>query len=202
MFKIATLFSSLVACASATIAIAQESRLSILAKPPSFNPSGFVIGVDGGLGTLREAQNSRSAAIARVEFGYDFAWRQLLVGASGEYLISGFPKVTSDPGTLKFNSTSALKLKLGWFFDDWLLFGTLGWAHASLSFTDRVTTTRTSSDGMLYSVGLEYFIVKDISVNVQASRYDLGSASVPSINGWKTMHPSLQTATAGVRYRF
>ena len=187
---------------TSSASLAQESKLSFLAKPPSFDASGFVVTLDGGNGTFRESRNSKGVAMARAEVGYDFVWRQFLIAPSLEYLIGGIPKVASDPGVLKFNSISAAKLKLGWFYENWLLFGSVGWAHASLSFTDRVTTTRSSSDGMLYAIGLEYFVEKDLSVNVQISRYNLGDVTVNSLDGWKTMHPSLQIATMGFRYRF
>lgn len=182
--------------------------------PPAAIPvaptwSGFYIGLDAGWlqnrATVDELQpdwseRSPSASVTANGFiggghlGYNWQYQQLVLGIEGDIGAGTGSSTTtffggSDTFTSRINWLSTIRGRLGVAFDQWLLYGTAGWAVAGVHNTRTDTIgpfvldeTKTRS-GFIWGGGVERMFTPHWSGRIEALGVNLGDDTVTTIAG-------------------
>ena len=99
--------------------------------------------------------------------------------------------------------------KLGFAFDNIMIYGTGGWGWADYQKKSFLTADGSAAlsdqrtlSGWVAGAGLSYAINDKWISNVEYLHYDLGSSSSYSVPGPETIAPSMDTVTVGIGYKF
>jgi len=178
--------------------------------PPAAIPvaptwSGFYIGLDGGWlqnrATVQELQPGSidtSASLTMDGFiggghlGYNWQYQQFLLGVEADIGAGTGSRTTTflvgaDTFTSRINWLSTIRGRLGVTFDQWLLYGTAGWAVAGVHNTRTDTggpfildETKAKS-GFIWGGGVERMFTPHWSGRVEALAVDLGNDTVTTV---------------------
>lgn len=158
---------------------------------------GFLIGrgnIAGGMeGDFNFETASESAAVDLAAFGVP-------VGASAEY---------------RYNASASVRGRLGYTFDNLMIYGTVGYAWADTSLDVSVTPGGSahisqSFEGLVYGVGVEAFVMPRVRLRVEALRYEYGTIegdlpALPSLGisaSKYELDPSATVIRAGITFQF
>lgn len=186
-----------------------------LPVPTLYNWTGFYVGLYGGGGWGRHnasatgfsnGYNSNGGLIGALA-GYN--WQldgPFVVGLEGDIAWASI----RGTGTLSngFSDSSnyrwlgSMRGRLGYAFDNWMLFGTGGWAFANISHSnssgDNFSTTRS---GWTVGGGVEYAFLRNWTARLDYRYYDFGSYSGATPLAYSVSN-KLQTVTVGLSYKF
>jgi outer membrane immunogenic protein len=208
-----TILGSLVGAAllSATAASAADlPRRNVAPAAPAyaaplFTWTGFYAGANAGY-SWNSFTNGGSSLFGNANggtygltAGYNYQIGQYVLGVEGDYdLMNG--KGTRGANVGEQNSLGTLRGRLGYAVDRVLLFGTAGYAGASIKTANSTTSDTQWYNGYALGGGLEYAFTNNISAKADYLWSSLSSQSI--LNGSSTagMHDS--TLRAGVNYHF
>jgi outer membrane immunogenic protein len=198
----------------AGIAAAAFCGAPAIAAPPAapmFNWSGFYIGVNGGgmdfttNGALVVAPtsswrtDSHSTGFAGLHGGFQGQWGNLVVGVEGAWdaafgssfgsrdgALGGAP-CNATPGfacQARINDILQVGPRIGFAMNQWMVYGTAGYARAEVESRFFVTPTgnplglqpSTHHDGWYYGGGLEILVTNNFIIGVEYKHYDFKSA--------------------------
>lgn len=127
--------------------------------------------------------------------GYNWQYQQFVLGAeadisgaSGSHTVSyGPPGFSPDTFSSSINWLSTFRGRLGVAFDQWLVYGTAGWAFAGVHNTRTSTSlgpinvdqTKTGS-GFVWGGGVEYMVTRNWTARVEAMAVNLGDSTILS----------------------
>lgn len=236
MNKFAYLASSAVALVMATSAIAADlpyrRQAPAYSAPPVFTNFGWQgLYIGGNLGWRAanfdpvvnnleiEGKTRHSAAIGG-HVGYNFQVSpNIVLGVEadmgyGKNKAAG-PTVAVGPGLLSSGASIAwagsVRGRLGYTQDNWMLYGTGGFAFADLEATTSYSTLGTIytskndkwAGGYAVGGGVEYMVMPNITVRGEYLYSDYGRQTVSApIGGQSSIDVTTHTARAGVSYKF
>jgi outer membrane immunogenic protein len=196
---VTSLFRSARAAFAPLVAVALLSLFGGL--PAAANPlapiwTGAYIGVHGGANWADIDVNTlgsfdTAAATGGLHAGYNIGLGGLVVGVEGDASYNGTDIGISTAGGGSANLTSdwsgTIRGRLGMTIGPALLYATAGYAWSETTLTARTATgTKSSSsdsfDGVVYGIGAESYVLPNISLRLEALRYDYGSESL-SVSG-------------------
>jgi outer membrane immunogenic protein len=199
------------ALASATVAMAADlPRRNVAPAAPAyaapvFTWTGFYAGLnagygwnaftDGGKGLFGNANGGNIGLTG----GYNYQIGQYVLGVEGDYNFMN-AKGTSGVYVGEQNNLATLRGRLGYAVDRVLLFGTAGYAGASIKTANASTSGTQWYNGYVLGGGLEYAFTNNISAKAEYLWNDLSSKTI--LNGASTagMHDNI--LRAGVNYHF
>ncbi len=173
--------------------------------PKSVAPSwaGFYIGLDGGWLQNRATRQdltpgftSPSASLTINGFiggghlGYNWQYQQFLLGAEADIGAGTGSRTTTffgDTFTSRINWLSTIRGRLGLTFDQWLLYGTAGWAVAGVHNTRNdpagpfVLDETKARSGFIWGGGVERMFTPNWSGRIEALAVDLGNDTVTTV---------------------
>lgn len=124
-----------------------------------------------------------------VQAGYNFQAGQFVYGVEGDYswlsnsdTIPAGP-VNDDIARAEIDYLASIRARLGWAWQNVLLFGTVGWGWADYEFSVTETDAAPpvtgkisfSEDGIVYGGGIDVGLTKAVSVRAEYLRYDVGA---------------------------
>ncbi len=103
----------------------------------------------------------------------------------------------------------SVRAKLGYAFDNVLLYGTGGWGWADYQMKSFKTSDGSGAfsdqrllNGWVAGAGLSYAINEKWITSVEYLHYDLGSSNSYTGTGLETVAPTMDTVTMGIGYKF
>ncbi len=194
--------------------------------PAIYNWSGFYLGLYGGGGWghhdrtnaagLDNSYRSTGGLIGALA-GYNWQWNSpLVVGLEGDIAWANIKGDDAGAGGTvdqsQYRWLGSVRGRIGYAFDNWLLFGTGGWAFANIRHTNSSGTTIVTTDsfdttrsGWTLGGGVEYAFMPNWTVRADYRYFDFGSysRSAPA-NGIfpYSVSNKLQTVTVGLSYKF
>jgi outer membrane immunogenic protein len=180
-----------------------------LPVPLFYNWTGLYVGVHAGGGWADlGVGDTGSGFIGGGQVGYNYQINQWVWGLEAEISGSGIKNnlVTTPFFTASFNWNSLWTLtpRLGYAFDNWLVYGKGGgaWADVSVSANGPFGfggSAGGTASGWVVGVGAEYAFRNNWSAKVEYNHFDFGSDAGTFITGNSV---TLDTVKAGVNYRF
>ena len=196
------------------------------APPAAFSWNGFYVGLYGGAGWgnhdrsnsvgLNNSYNSNGGLIGGLA-GYNWQGNSpLVVGLEGDI---AWANIKGDDGGAggtvdqsEYRWLGSVRGRIGYAFDNWLLFGTGGWAFANIRHTNSSGTTIVATDsfdnsrsGWTVGGGIEYAVTPNWTTRLDYRYFDFGSYSNSApANGVfpYSVGNRLQTVTVGLSYKF
>ena len=237
-----TLGIRLACCAVATSAAAVFAIATNAAQAQNYNWSGVYFGGNVGQAwsdlKARDAQSppgfftragpgggqvfdlSDDGLIGGVQGGLQHQWSNLVVG--GELSLSGAKlskQITSpyfpatDTESARIRNIFAATARVGFAFDNVLIYGKAGYASADVSFAANSALGNVSygqsgrQGGLTYGGGIEVGLTNLVTLGVEYNRYDFGSGTLSGVrsNGGREIYKvdtDIQTVTARINFLF
>ena len=179
---------------------------AMASAPPSW--TGFYAGLDlgwlGNRGSVAElasgytdytADMTVNGVIGGGHVGYNWQMQQFVFGvetdisgAGGSQTVSFGGGAPPDTFSSRVNWLSTFRGRVGFAFEDWLLYGTVGWAVAGVHNTRNsnvdgffvVDESKTKS-GFVWGGGVERMFAPNWTARVEAMAVDLGSSTITTI---------------------
>jgi outer membrane immunogenic protein len=211
------LATAMLASASAVSHAVDAVRGPAYPPPPPiplfYNCTGLYVGVHAGGGWADlGVGDTGSGFIGGGQIGYNYQINQWVWGLEAEVSGSGVKNNLATFGTpfgpitasFNWNTLWTLTPRLGYAFDNWLVYGKAGgaWADVSVSVNGPFgfgSSAGGIASGWVVGVGAEYAFRNNWSAKVEYNHFDFGSDSGIFITGNSV---ALDTVKAGVNYRF
>lgn len=208
------------AAAAMIAALAATSNLPTSAKADVLSPiwTGVYAGVHGGANWSDVDFNNLSSASGTAfmgggHVGMNMNFGNLIAGVEGDIDYDGssygytvLPSGTT--GTLDVDYTATLRGRIGFNAGPALLYATAGiaWSERSVLETTAGGVSASNSQlltGVVYGIGAETFVMPNMSVRLEALRYDYGSEDISiagAASALKEIDPSDTVVRAGVSF--
>jgi outer membrane immunogenic protein len=219
---IAILGLSAGAASAADIAPYQPPMAAVAPAAPSYNWTGFYIGVNGGYGWGEFPNNAAAVLGFPVDLGdaggglvggtlgYNWQFGHVVAGLETDIDWANISDtdpaaVTGTKATLSYLGT--VRARLGYAFDRALLYATGGFAYGGgtvKSFTPPVGSADQTTVGWTVGAGIEYAIWHNLSAKIEYRYTDLGKATIrlpAPAPAFKGGYRGSQVI-AGINYRF
>ena len=181
---------SLVAALAATCGAAQAQT----ARTADF--SGFEIGPDLGV-----AFGSTSGLAGGAHAGYNFQMGSFVVGGEADALLANF--TGSGSTSLSQHFLGSIRAKAGFAFGDFLLYGTAGPGWGAVQYSNWFGTHDTTVDGIVFGVGAEYALTRNLSLRAEFLSYQFGDVSYTAIPFYAgSESATVNMARIGANFRF
>jgi outer membrane immunogenic protein len=192
------------------------------AVPLLYNWTGFYAGIYGGGGWGKHDRSNitgfnnsynSSGGLIGATAGYNWQFNNpLVVGLEGDI---AWANIKGDDGGVggtadesKYRWLGSVRGRAGYAFNNWLFFGTGGWAFANIQHSNNGFPTDTFNNnrsGWTLGGGVEYAFQQNWTARIDYRYYDLGTytRSAPT-NGIApySVGNKLQTVTVGLSYKF
>jgi outer membrane immunogenic protein len=193
--------------------------------PPLYNWTGFYVGVyDGGGWGQHNHSNvfgsnsyNSSGGLIGVTAGYNWQFSNpLVIGLEGDLAWANIKGDDAGSGLAldesRYRWLGSVRGRLGYAANNWLFFGTGGWAFANIRHTSSsgllILTTDSfdnGRNGWTLGGGVEYAFLQNWTARVDYRYYDFGTYTrAAPTNGIApySVANKLQTVTVGVSYKF
>ena len=224
-FFLATVALGVLAMASPVAAADMPARGAspfLRTAPPAFSWSGFYVGLYGGAGWgshdrsndagFNNSYKSSGGLIGGLA-GYNWQGNNpLVVGVEGDLAWAGIKGDDGGAGlsvnTSHYRWLGSVRGRIGYAFDNWLLFGTGGWAFTNIRHTNDNAAGESfdsARSGWTVGGGIEYALTPNWTTRLDYRYFDFGSYSRPApTNGIVpySVGNRLQTITVGLSYKF
>jgi outer membrane immunogenic protein len=181
--------------------------------PPFYIWTGLYVGVHAGGGWADlGVGDTGSGFIGGGQVGYNYQINQWVWGLEADVSGSGIKNNLAAFGTpfgpvtanFNWNSLVTLTPRVGYAFDNWLVYGKGGGAWADVSVSVNAPFGFSSSaggtaSGWVVGVGAEYAFRNNWSAKIEYNHFDFGSDSGAFITGNSV---TLDAVKAGINYRF
>ena len=170
--------------------------------PAGADFSGVEIGPDLGLalGSAGSANISGPAGGAHV--GYNFQANRIVGGAEADALFGSIRSGSLGSASFKQNFLSSARVKAGYVFGNLLGYGTVGWAWSTTDYSYGGASSGQTVKGVVFGVGVEYPITRNVSIRGELLRYDFGGATYTVPGSSMSMTTSTNVARLGASLHF
>ena len=211
------------------VALFVAAPLSAQAAPNDW--SGLYIGVDGGaLGISSKSSytdhpgytssGQGGGALAGVTAGYDMQFSELVVGVEADYAVSNAGNTgTAEHGytyniplaTAKVTSFGSLRARIGYAFDNTLLYATGGWAWARIhndavdeyiNDPNYLASTTKSQSGFVIGLGVEQALNEHIAIKLEGLYADFSRVHASDSYYEFDFKNNAEIAQIGIVYKF
>lgn len=197
-------FLALAASLAANGALADDMMYgapSALAAPPaSFGGVEFGLDLGGGWGST--GPYDLSGFVGGGHVGYNFQTGGFVGGVEADLLLSNASGNVSAVSSISTDTLDSLRARAGYAFGPVLVYGTLGGAYSSMSYTNAAGTYNTSLGGYVFGLGGEYAMLPNISLRGELRRYIMGDAVYNLPTGPQTLSTSQTLFLLGVSGHF
>ena len=146
--------------------------------------SGVELGADLGLGLGSAGGSYTSGPAAGLHIGYNFQANSVVGGVEADALGGS---ISNGGGAFSYSQDflSSLRAKGGYAFGDILGYGTIGFGWATTRYQDLSGNADSTVKGVVYGLGAEYALTRNVSIRGEVIRYDFGAATynTPSAAG-------------------
>ncbi len=181
--------------------------------------SGLYVGVHGGA-AWSDAETDRFGSLDSTSgqfgghLGYNIALGGFVVGVEGDANTSstGFDYTTAGGanGAFETDWSGSVRVRGGVTLGPALLYATVGYAWSEATLTERAADGSKGSgsgsfDGVVYGIGAEAYVMPNLSLRLEALRYDYGSQEISvggAANSLIEFDPSDTVVRAGVTFHF
>lgn len=210
-----------------------SSDISWSPDPTGFGfitPSGALLSDLGPISAVSKNTLTSNGAAGGIQTGYNWQWGNVVAGLEGDLtfmrnnvnLSAALPPPAVSPAGLsesaRLDWLVTVRPRLGYAWDNWLLYVTGGWAMGKVVFSDLLTTSSAvvvgttmsrELNGWTVGAGVEYGLVSGWTLKAEYLYTDLGSAAVlmgPSVVPGTTVGTNHtmtdQIARIGFNFRF
>jgi outer membrane immunogenic protein len=201
MFISATLRQSGLA-ALAVLAISSVSAQAQYTAAPSW--TGLYGGIHAGLGAGNVKGGSANGGLLGGQVGFNAQADRIVLGIEGDITSSAFEHKGINGGGQTFRQkwVGTVRGRVGYAFDQVLVYGTAGLAGASNELRDVSGTVGKTTLGWVGGVGAEAKITDRISVRGELLHYAMGISSYTTPLATYKADTQTNVLRAGVNYRF
>jgi len=164
--------------------------------------SGVEIGPDLGvaLGTAGSANISGPAGGAHV--GYNFQAYRIVGGVEGDVTFGSIRSGSLGSASFSQDFLSSARVKGGYVFGNLFAYGTLGWAWSTTDYKYLGDSSDQTVKGLVYGIGAEYPITRNVSLRAELLRYDFEGASYVVPPSPQSLTTSTNVARIGANLHF
>lgn len=137
--------------------------------------SGVNLGVDLGAGFGSGGSINTSGLAGGVHVGYNLQNGQLVGGAATDILFGQISGGVGGVTTYRENALGSVRAVGGYVIGGVLAFGTIGWGYSSSNYSSGGASADKSINGVVYGIGAEVPLSRNISARAEFRRYDFGS---------------------------
>ena len=190
----------LVAFVTSGAAAADLNRTDI--GPGGADFSGVEIGPDLGvaLGTAGSANISGPAGGAHV--GYNFQANRIVGGVEGDVTFGSIRSGSLASASFSQDLLSSARVKGGYVFGNLLAYGTVGWAWSTTDYKDLGNSSDQTVKGVVFGIGAEYPITRNVSLRAELLRYDFEGATYTFPSSTQSVTTSTNVARIGANLHF
>ena len=164
--------------------------------------SGVEIGPDLGvaLGTAGSANISGPAGGAHI--GYNFQANRIVGGVEGDVTFGSIRSGSLGSASFSQDFLSSARVKGGYVFGNLLAYGTVGWAWSTTDYKDLGNSSDQTVKGVVFGIGAEYPITRNVSLRAELLRYDFEGASYVVPPSPQSLTTSTNVARIGANLHF
>lgn len=149
--------------------------------------------------------------VGGLQGGYNYQYQQIVFGAEADATWAGIDGTRFYPGAgaalgADMNWMASIRGRLGFAWDNLLVYGTAGIAFTSLGLDAAgpagFSSSRESLHGLVYGAGVEMKLTQQISARVEALRYNFDDRSYGTAAGVLDMGADVTTVRAGLNWHF
>ncbi len=184
------------------VALAAPAARAQGLPPGAADFSGAEVGLNLGAGMGANGQVNTSGMAAGFNAGYNLQNGPIVGGLAGDALFGDISGGSSNQSSYSYSSLSSARVHAGYAMGPLLLFGSLGGALA----TSKQTTPGGFSDkylgGYVLGVGVEYAVMRNVSLRAEFSHYDFGNATYYAPPTPTTVSATQNLITLGIAAHF
>lgn len=178
--------------------LAYPAPAAYAAPAPVFSWTGFYVGGNAGYGWgTADYSDDTDGFLGGVQAGYNWQVGQVVFGLETDIQASN---IESPNFTLDYFGT--IRARLGFAMDQFLVYGTGGFAYGSGSYEVLGLTNSQTQTGWTIGAGGEYAFAPNWSARVEYLYVDLGSQNFDTITGPVDVGTDANIVRLGVNYRF
>jgi opacity protein-like surface antigen len=164
--------------------------------------SGVEIGPDLGvaLGTAGSANISGPAGGAHI--GYNFQANRIVGGVEGDVTFGSIRSGSLGSASFSQDFLSSARVKGGYVFGNLLAYGPVGWAWSTTDYKDLGNSSDQTVKGVVFGIGAEYPITRNVSLRAELLRYDFEGASYVVPPSPQSLTTSTNVARIGANLHF
>ena len=164
--------------------------------------SGVEIGPDIGvaLGTAGSANISGPAGGAHV--GYNFQASRIVGGVEGDVTFGSIRSGSFGSASFSQDFLSSARVKGGYVFGNLLAYGTLGPTWSTTDYKNLGVSSSQTVRGIVYGIGAEYPITRNVSLRAELLRYDFEGATYVVPPSSQSLTTSTNVARIGASVHF
>lgn len=190
---------ALLAVPAAAADLSYRAPAAYAPAPAPFTWTGFYLGANAGYGWGTAGWSPDiDGFIGGLQAGYN--WQGASPFVIGVETDIQYSDVSSGVYTLDYFGT--LRARLGYAFDQILVYGTGGFAYGSGTYETWGLSNSKNQTGWTIGGGAEYAINNNWSLKGEYLYVDLGDATYQTIDGPRAVGVSTNVLRAGVNYRF
>jgi outer membrane immunogenic protein len=216
MKKFVTLVAAMAAFGFVSAASAADMPMKSPAPmmAPAYNWTGFYVGVNGGYGwgtttgtALPVATGGNvnlTGGLVGGTLGYNFQMGSWVLGLEADYDWANINGTTTLGGTFTINSLGSARGRLGYAWNNVLLYGTGGFAWGSATGAGFGVTESHTHTGWAAGGGLEYGVTRNLSLKGEYLYTSLSAQNyfVPVVPAPNDVGANVSTIRLGANWRF
>ncbi len=168
------------ACLGASAAAAQESYRTSTG-PNGADFSGVEFGPDLGFGFGATGPYYTAGGVFGGHVGYNLQASHWLGGVEADALAANIRTGQGGPFSFSENFLTSLRGKAGYVFGDLLAYGTLGFGWGTTSSTNWLGSHGATVDGVVFGLGADYALTRNVSLRAELLRYQFGDVSYGTV---------------------
>ncbi|MBS7545806.1 outer membrane protein [Ancylobacter oerskovii] len=167
---------------------------------PVFTWTGFYLGANAGYGWGEaDFSDDTNGFLGGIQAGYNwqFAGSPLVVGVETDIQATNI-----ESPTFSLDYFGTVRARLGWAVDQFLIYGTGGFAYARGNYEIGGLSNKQTNTGWTIGAGGEYAFSPNWSVKAEYLYLDLGSESYETVGGPIDVGTTANILRLGVNYKF
>ncbi len=164
--------------------------------------SGPGAGIDAGAGLGSSGRANMSGASGGAHVGYNFQASRFVAGAEADILATNIKSGGFGATSYRQDYLSSVKAKGGWIFGDILPYGAVGLARSATAYQDASGLAKRNLNGVVYGVGAELSITRNISIRAEYLRYAFGRQTYQTPGAAVPLGVSTNIVRVGAGLRF
>jgi opacity protein-like surface antigen len=164
--------------------------------------SGVEIGPDLGVGLGSAGSANISGPAGGAHVGYNFQANRIVGGVEGDVTFGSIRSGSLGPASFSEHFLSSARVKGGYVFGNLLAYGTLGWGWSTTDYNDLGASSSQTVKGVVFGIGAEYPITRNVSLRAELLRYDFGAATYVVPAGPQSLTTSTNVARVGASVHF
>jgi outer membrane immunogenic protein len=164
--------------------------------------SGLGLGVDLGAAWDSTGPSNLFGGIGGAHVGYNLQQGSLVGGVEADAMYGSMQGRAFDGGSFSQDFLTSARFKGGFLFGSLLAYATIGWAWSTTDYTSLAGESSRAVPGLAYGGGVDFAVVRNVSLRAELLRYDFAGASYATPFGAQTVSTATNMFRLGATFHF